>query len=196
MQEVITKPTDQWTDGPALGPSPTQTSCDHLSKDTVVKAFQPQPGQDPPSVTHTPHIHLGQLSLKEGKYYSFMCLKSQEDLCFDTKKKDHLGFASLLEEEAQQRGTPGPPLGTIFPCTLGGTVGNSATYSWHLASQHLGATTNPQLFLRPCYVSSTVLSICVITNAHSQLVCNRWVLMSSPTLQMRKLKFKGITRHV
>lgn len=96
MQEVITKPTDRWTDGPALGPGPTQTSCDHLSKDTVVKAFQPQPGQDPPSVTHTPHISLGTTFSQGRKYYSFMCLKSQEDLCVLTPKKGSLGICISL----------------------------------------------------------------------------------------------------
>lgn len=115
-------------------------------------------------------FHLQRLSPKEGKYCSFMCLKSPRDPCVFTPKKGPLGICiSLVQKEenrlikeAQQRRTPEPPLGSMFPALWVGTVGNSATSSPDLASWHLGASPNPQwsTFLSPCYASSTVFQTC------------------------------------
>lgn len=105
--------------------------------------------------------------------------KAIGDPCILTPKKGSRGICpSLVQEEENRRcqgntapTNPGTPSGSTFPCTRGGTVGNSTTYSPGLASWHLGVSTNPQqsTFLSPCYVSSTVLPIRVVTDAHGQL---------------------------
>lgn len=146
-----------------LGPGPTWMSCDRLSKDTVIKAFQPartepQPGQDSPCNPYSTHFTWDNFPSRRGNIALLCASKVKKTLVF-WHQKDHLGFASLWKEEAQQRGTSEPPWGVYFPGLWVGTVGNSATYSWDLASRHLVVSANPQVFLSPCCVLSTVLSI-------------------------------------
>lgn len=118
-------------------------------------------------ILHT--FHLGQLSLKEGKYYSLMCLKSQEDPGVLTPKKGPLGICISLGEGTAERN----PRSTIRDHI-------SQHFGWHSGKFcHLlmrPGFSAPGCIYKPTTVPAALLCVknCTshmcITNAHSQLI--------------------------
>ena len=155
---------------------------------------------DPLHVTYTPSIPLGTFSPKEGKYRSFMYLTNEEDpVCIDTTKGS-LGICiSLVEEEekrllreTQQRGPPGPPWEHIS-LHSGWARWEILPRAWGPGFLAPGCIHKPTIVHvpEPLLCVNTVLSMCIFTHAQGQLL--RWVFISSPIFQMRKVKFRGIT---
>lgn len=168
----------------------------------VIKVFQPartdlQPGRDPPSVTHPPQVSLGTTFPQGGEVLLLYVPQKTRRLCVLTPKR--ITWDLHLSERKHNRKDPqDPPLGSISPRILDGHSGKfyhlpvrpgflAPGCTYKLATAHVS---EPRLCVKHR------LPIRVITNAHSQLLYSRWVLIPSPTLQMRKLKFRGITKHV
>lgn len=84
-----------------------------------------RPGSPQCNILHT--FHLGQLSPKEAKYCSCMCLKSPDDSCVWTPKR--ITWDLHLPEREHSREEPQDPRwGAYSPAFWVGTVGNSTTY--------------------------------------------------------------------
>lgn len=133
--------------------------------------------QGPPEQRTLRTVHLGRLSPKEGKYCSFMRLKSSQDPCVFTPKKRttwDLHFSGTERKQTHEGSTAETthrtPTGKHIPCTLG----------WH-SGKFCHLLTRPGFLAPGCVPQPTVVHISepllrvrhwfpnVITNAHGHL---------------------------